>query len=30
VADRTVFPAKHLVTGKQELQVPVKSDALGK
>ena len=30
VADRTVFPAKHLVTGKQELQVQVKSDALGK
>jgi hypothetical protein len=30
VADRTVFPAKHLVTGKQELQVLVKSDALGK
>ena len=30
VADRTVFPAKHLVTGKQELQVAVRSDALGK
>jgi hypothetical protein len=30
IADRTLFPAKHLVSGKQELQVAVKSDALGK
>jgi hypothetical protein len=30
IADRTVFPAKHLVSGKQDLQVLVKSDVLGK
>src|SRR5262245_43443868 len=30
IADRQVFPAKQLVNGKQELQVLVKSDALGK
>jgi SpoIVB peptidase S55 len=29
VADRTVFPAHQLVSGKQELSVLVKSDALG-
>jgi len=30
IADRSVFPARQLVSGKQELQVLVKSDALGK
>jgi len=30
IADRTVFPARQLVSGKQELQVLVKSDVLGK
>ena len=30
VADRAVFPARQLVSGKQELQVFVKSDVLGK
>jgi SpoIVB peptidase S55 len=30
VADRMVFPMKQLVSGKQELQVPVKSDAFGR
>ena len=30
IADRTVFPTKQLVSGKQELQVLVKSDVLGK
>ena len=30
IADRTVFPTRQLVNGKQELQVLVKSDALGK
>jgi hypothetical protein len=30
VADRTVSRAKQLVSGKQDLQVLVKSDVLGK
>jgi hypothetical protein len=30
VADRAVFPAKQLVSGKQDIQVLVKSDVLGK
>ena len=30
IADRNVFPAKQLVSGKQDLQVLVKSDVLGK
>jgi hypothetical protein len=30
IADRTVFPTKQLVSGKQELQVLVKSDVFGK
>ncbi|HEY7371283.1 MAG TPA: SpoIVB peptidase S55 domain-containing protein [Polyangia bacterium] len=30
VADRTVYPMKQLVSGKQDLQLLVKSDALGK
>jgi hypothetical protein len=30
VADRTLFPARQLVSGKQELQILVKSDVLGK
>jgi len=29
IADRTVFPARQLVSGKEELTVAVKSDALG-
>jgi hypothetical protein len=29
VADRTVFPARQLVSGREELTVAVKSDALG-
>ena len=29
IADRTVFPARQLVSGKQELQVLVKSDVSG-
>ena len=30
IADRTVFPTKQLVSGKQDLQILVKSDVLGK
>jgi hypothetical protein len=30
IADRTVYPMKQLVSGKQDLQILVKSDVLGK
>ena len=30
IADRTVYPMKQLVSGKQDIQVLVKSDVLGK
>jgi hypothetical protein len=30
IADRTVYPMKQLVNGKQDLQLVVKSDVLGK
>jgi hypothetical protein len=30
VADRTVFPSKRLVSGKQELTVFVRDDVLGR
>ena len=29
IADRTVFPARQLVSGRQELQIQVKDDVLG-
>jgi hypothetical protein len=29
IADRTIFPARQLVSGKQELTVPIKGDVLG-
>jgi hypothetical protein len=30
IADRTVYPMKQLVSGKQDIQILVKSDVLGK
>ena len=29
IADRTIFPARQLVSGKQELTVAIKGDVLG-
>jgi hypothetical protein len=30
IADRSVYPMKQLVSGKQDIQIQVKSDVLGK